>query len=100
MAAGNLFGRSAGMKNMRALLRLQARDFKFLESARRQRGDFAPVLYALGGNPARVTKLSIRRDVGELEGEQGQSQFVEAPFRPRVLTFADVLEQRLNEVFK
>jgi hypothetical protein len=80
MAAGNLFRRSTGMKDVRALFRSQTGDFQFLERARRKRGNFAPMLDCLWRNLSRFAKAAIRSDLGKLQREKGQSQFIEFRF--------------------
>ena len=60
MAAGNLLGRSAGMKNMGAFLSFQTGKLQFLEGARRQGRNLVPMPDVIGGNISAFAKSPIR----------------------------------------
>ena len=77
MAAGAMFGRSAGMENFGALLRRKAGEFQVFECRPWNCGNIDEMRYFGRSEFARFTQPSIRQIMFELEAEEGESQGVE-----------------------
>src|SRR5215469_17328400 len=77
MAAGLLRCRSAGVKDLRALVRRQTRNFKFFEGRRWHRGNQCPVRDGLGSDFSGFADLSVSGIMLELQSEQHQGHAIE-----------------------